>query len=86
MLAARSEELLKGLLEKYGSTPTKHDIFKGLLKSKLGDKFRRMQRKRQPVGFSLVCFLSHRWIKPAITLAAFVQSGKSGLLNRLPPW
>ena len=33
MLVARSEELLKGLLEKYGTTPSKHDIFKGLLKA-----------------------------------------------------
>ena len=40
------------------------------------------RRRRQPVGFSLVCFLSRRWIKPAITPAAFVQSGESGL----PPW
>ena len=40
------------------------------------------RRRRQPVGFSLVCFLSRRWIKPAITSAAFVQSGESGL----PPW
>ena len=43
------------------------------------------RRRRQPVGFSLVCFLSRRWIKPAITPAAVVQSGESGLLNRLPP-
>ena len=32
MLVARSEELLKGLLEKYGSTTTRLDIFKGLLR------------------------------------------------------
>src|ERR1019366_10311994 len=44
-LVAHSEELLKGLLEKYGSTTTSQDIFKGLLKAKLGEKFRRMQRK-----------------------------------------
>ena len=43
------------------------------------------RRRRQPVGFSVVCFLSRRWIKPAITPAAFVQSGESRLLNRLPP-
>ena len=59
MLVARSEELLKGLLEKYGSTPTKHDIFKGLLKSKLGDKFRRMQRKHRQKALAVASAVYH---------------------------
>ena len=47
MLVAHSEELLTNLLEKYGSTTATHDIFKGLLKAKLSEKFRRMQRKHR---------------------------------------
>ena len=59
MLVARSEELLKGLLEKYGSTTTRHDIFKGLLKSKLGDKFRRMQRKHRQKALAVASAVYH---------------------------
>ena len=59
MLVARSEELLKGLLEKYGSTTTRHDIFKGLLKAKLGDKFRRMQRKHRQKALAVASAVYH---------------------------
>ena len=59
MLVARSEELLASLLEKYGSTPPRHDIFKGLLKAKLGDKFRHMQRKHRQKALAVASALYH---------------------------
>ena len=59
MLVARSEELLKGLLEKYGSTRTKDDIFKGLLKAKLSEKFRRMQRKHRQKALAVASAMYH---------------------------
>ena len=59
MLVARSEELLKGLLEKYGSTRTKGDIFKGLLKAKLSEKFRRMQRKHRQRALAVASAMYH---------------------------
>ena len=83
MLVACSEELLKGLLEKYGSTPTKHDIFKGLLKAKLGDKFRRMQRKHRLKALAVASALYHvisRKPNPAAALQTLVQR-----MNISPP-
>ena len=59
MLVARSEELLKGLLEKYGSTKHGHDIFKGLLKAKLSEKFRRMQRKHRQKALAVASAMYH---------------------------
>jgi hypothetical protein len=59
MLVARSEALLKGLLEKYGSTTTRHDIFKGLLKAKLSEKFRRMQRKHRQKALAVASAVYH---------------------------
>ena len=59
MLLARSEELLTNLLEKYGSTTSRHDIFKGLLKAKLGEKFRRMQRKHRQKALAVASALYH---------------------------
>ena len=76
MLVARSEELLTSLLEKYGSTTTIHDIFKGLLKSKLGDKFRRMQRKHRQKALAVASALYHiisRKRDPAAALQTLVQ-------------
>src|ERR1019366_10532541 len=58
-LVACSEELLKGFLIKYGSTTTRHDIFKGLLKAKLGEKFRRMQRKHRQKALAVASALYH---------------------------
>jgi len=59
MLVARSGELLKGLLEKYGSTRTKGDIFKGLLKANLSEKFRRMQRKYRQKALAVASAMYH---------------------------
>ena len=59
MLVARSEELLKSLLEKYGSTTTRDDIFKGLLKAKLSEKFRRMQRKHRQKALAVASAMYH---------------------------
>ena len=59
MLLARSEELLTRFLKKYGATTTKHDIFRGLLKTKLGDKFRRMQRKHRQKALAVASALYH---------------------------
>ncbi len=59
MLVARSEELLKGLLEKYGSTTPGHDIFKGLLRAKLSEKFRRMQRKHRQKALAVASAVYH---------------------------
>ena len=58
-LVARSQALLKGLLEKYGSTRTKGDIFKGLLKAKLSEKFRRMQRKHRQKALAVASAMYH---------------------------
>jgi hypothetical protein len=58
-LVACSEELLTGLLEKYGSTTTRHDIFKGLLKAKFGEKFRRMQRKHRQKTLAVAAAMYH---------------------------
>ena len=58
-LVARSGEFLKGLLEKYGSKTIKGDIFKSLLKAKLSDKFRRMQRKHRQQAFAVAAALYH---------------------------
>ena len=70
MLAARSEELLKGLLEKYGSTTTRHDIFRGLLKAKLGDKFRRMQRKHRQKALAIASAVYHVISRKSNSVAA----------------
>ena len=56
---ARSEELLTSLLEKYGSTRTKGDIFKGLVKAKLSEKFRRMQRKHRQKALAVASAMYH---------------------------
>jgi hypothetical protein len=75
-LLARSEELLKGLLEKYGSTTTSQDIFKGLLKAKLGDKFRRMQRKHRQKALAVAAAMYHvisRKPNPPAALDTLVQ-------------
>jgi len=58
-LLACSEELLTTLLKKYGSTTTRHDLFKGLLKAKLGEKFRRMQRKHRHKALAVASALYH---------------------------
>ncbi len=58
-LVARSEELLTSLLEKYGSTRTKGDIFKGLVKAKLSEKFRRMQRKHRQKALAVASAMYH---------------------------
>ena len=83
MLAARSEELLKGLLEKYGSTPTSRDIFKGLLKAKLGEKFRRMQRKHRQKALAVASAVYHvisRKPDPSAALQTLVKK-----MNVCPP-
>ena len=83
MLAARSEELLTSLLEKYGSTTPGHDIFKGLLKAKLGDKFRRMQRKHRQNALAVASAMYHvisRKPYPAAALQTLVQR-----MNVSPP-
>ena len=83
MLVARPEELLKGLLVKYGSTPTKHDIFKGLLKAKLGDKFRRMQRKHRQKALAVASAVYHvisRKPDPPAALQTLVKK-----MNVCPP-
>lgn len=82
-LVARSEELLTSLLEKYGSTTTRHDIFKGLLKAKLGEKFRRMQRKHRQKALAVASALYHvisRKPDPAAALHTLVQR-----MNVSPP-
>jgi hypothetical protein len=76
MLVARSEELLTGLLEKYGSTTTRHDIFKGLLKAKLSEKFRRMQRKHRQKALAVASAVYHvisRKPDPPAALDTLVQ-------------
>ena len=83
MLVARSEELLTSLLEQYGSTTTRHDIFKGLLKANLGEKFRRMQRKHRQKALAVASALYHiisRKSDPAAALQAFVKR-----MNVSPP-
>jgi len=75
-LVACSEELLKGFLIKYGSTTTRHDIFKGLLKAKLGDKFRRMQRKHRQKALAVASAVYHvisRKPNPPAALDTLVQ-------------
>jgi hypothetical protein len=69
-LVAHSEELLKGLLEKYGSTATSHDIFEGLLKAKLGEKFRRMQRKHRQKALAVASAVYHVISRKSDSVAA----------------
>ena len=69
-LLARSVELLKGLLEKYGSTTTRHDIFKGLLKAKFGEKFRRMQRKHRQKALAVASAMYHVISRKSDSVAA----------------
>jgi hypothetical protein len=69
-LVACSEELLTGLLEKYGSTTTRHDIFKGLLKAKLGEKFRRMQRKHRQKALAVASAVYHVISRKSDSVAA----------------
>src|ERR1035437_2828848 len=69
-LVACSEELLKGFLIKYGSTTTRHDIFKGLLKAKLGDKFRRMQRKHRQKALAVASAVYHVISRKSDSVAA----------------
>ncbi len=84
MLVARSEELLKGFLVKYGSTTPKHDIFKeGLLKAKLGDKFRRLQRKHRQKALAVASAVYHiisRKPDPVAALQTLIQR-----MNVSPP-
>jgi hypothetical protein len=69
-LVACSEELLKGFLIKYGSTTIRHDIFKGLLKAKLGDKFRRMQRKHRQKALAVASAVYHVISRKSDSVAA----------------
>src|SRR5450759_5478482 len=69
-LVAHSEELPKGLLEKYGSTATSHDIFEGLLKAKLGEKFRRMQRKHRQKALAVASAVYHVISRKSDSVAA----------------
>ena len=83
MLVARSEELLTSLLEKYGSKTPGHDIFKGLLKAKLSEKFRRMQRKHRQKALAVASAMYHvisRKPDPAAALQLFVKQ-----MNVSPP-
>jgi hypothetical protein len=69
-LVACSEELLKGFLIKYGATTIRHDIFKGLLKAKLGDKFRRMQRKHRQKALAVASAVYHVISRKSDSVAA----------------
>ena len=83
MLVARSEELLTSFLEKYGSKTPGHDIFKGLLKAKLGEKFRRMQRKHRQKALAVASAMYHvisRKPDPVAALQLFVKQ-----MNVSPP-
>ena len=83
MLVARSEEMLKDLLEKYGSITATHDIFKGLLKANLSEKFRRMQRKHRQKALAVASALYHvisRKPDPVAMLQTLVQR-----MNVTPP-
>jgi hypothetical protein len=76
MLLAHSEEFLKDLLVKYGATRSKGDIFKSLLKAKLSDKFRRMQRKHRQKALAAAAALCHvlsRKPDPAAALQTFAK-------------
>jgi hypothetical protein len=78
-LLACSQELLTSLLKKYGSTTTRHDLFKGLLKAKLSEKFRRMQRKHRHKALAVASALYHiifRKRDPPAALDTFVQRMK----------
>ena len=83
MLRARPEDLLTGLLKKYGSKTPGHDIFKGLLKAKLSEKLRRMQRKHRQKALAVASALYHvisRKPYPAAALDTLVQR-----MNVSPP-
>ena len=83
MLVARSEELLTSLLKKYGSTTTRHDIFRSLLKAKLSEKFRRMQRKHRQKALAVASAMYHvisRKPDPVAALQLFVKQ-----MNVSPP-
>ena len=58
-LLARSKEMLKDLLHKFGSKTTDDDIFKAMLKAKIGDKFRRTQRKHRQKTLAVASALYH---------------------------
>jgi hypothetical protein len=59
MLVSRSEEMLKGLLEHYGAETTDRDVIKDVLKARLGDKLRRMQRKHRQKALAVASALYH---------------------------
>jgi hypothetical protein len=83
LLVARSEELLKGLLEKYGSKTPGYDILKGLLKARLSEKFRRMQRKHRQKALAVASAVYHvifRKLNPPAALQIFVKR-----MNVSPP-
>ena len=83
MLLARSEEMLRDLLDRYGAETSDKDIIKGLLKAKLGEKFRRMQRKHRQKALAVASALYHvisRKPDPPAALDNFVKR-----MNVSPP-
>jgi hypothetical protein len=82
-LVVRSEEMLKGLLEHYGAEWTDRDVIKDVLKAKLGDKLRRMQRKHRQKALAVASALYHIIFDKTDPAAALEKLVKE--MNVTPP-
>jgi hypothetical protein len=80
-LLARSEEMLKGLLDKYGRETAGDDLFRAVLNAKLGDRFRqRAHRRKVLAAGSALHHIIARRIHPETALQTLVKR-----MNVIPP-